>query len=228
MDQHPYISNTEADRAAMLARIGVPDSAALFADIPAAALDPPIDLPPSLSEPELLAEMAALAERNAHGGQMLSFLGGGAERHFIPSVVPYVLSRSEFATAYTPYQPEISQGTLQTAFEFQTMTCELLDLDVANTGMYDGATAFAEACLMACAVTGRRHIAVTDSVHPRYVETVRTYAFGRDLVVDLIDAQHPTVTDQHACLASQQPGFLGNLQDMERLERLAHSAGALF
>ncbi len=226
--QHPYIPNTDADRAAMLARIGLPDSAALFADIPAALRDPPIDVGPALSEQELLEEMGALAERNVHGGRVLSFLGAGAERHFVPSVVRSILSRSEFATAYTPYQPEISQGTLQTAFEFQSMTCELLGMDVANTGMYDGASALAEACLMAVAATGRRRIALLDTINPRYIDTVRTYASGRGLPVDLVGPASPRLTAEHACLAVQHPNFLGSFEDVFALAEAARQAGALY
>ncbi len=226
--QHPYIPNTDADRAAMLARIGVSDAAALFADIPRAHLDPPIALPPVLEEADLVAEMTALAERNEHGGRMLSFLGAGAERHFVPSVVRHVTARSEFATAYTPYQPEISQGTLQTAFEFQSMTCELLGMDVANTGMYDGASALAEACLMAHAITGRPRLAVLDSVHPHYIDTIRTYASGRGLPVDVVAAASPQLTEAHASLAVQQPSFFGTLEDVHALGTAAHEAGALY
>ena len=226
--QHPYIPNTEADRAAMLQRIGVASVADLFADVPAEHRDPAIALEPALAEDALAAAFAALASRNDHVGAMLSFLGAGAEQHYVPSVVRHVLSRSEFATAYTPYQPEISQGTLQTAFEFQSMACELLGMEVANTGMYDGASALAEACLMAIAVTGRRRIAVLDSVHPHYIETVRTYASGHGHPVDVLQAADLALTDEHACLVAQQPSFLGTLADMRALEGIAHAAGALY
>ena len=226
--QHPYIPNTDADRAAMLQRIGVASAADLFADVPPAHRDPAIALEPALSEEALAAIFAALAARNNHAGAMLSFLGAGAEQHYVPSVVRHVLSRSEFATAYTPYQPEISQGTLQTAFEFQSMACEILGMDVANTGMYDGASALAEGCLMAVAITGRRRIAVLDGVHPNYVEVVRTYAAGHGHSVDVLPSTHPVLTAEHACLVAQQPAFLGTLADMRVLEGIAHGAGALY
>lgn len=150
---HPYIPNTDDDRRAMLDVIGVASAGELFADIPPELRISGLDLPPALPEQDLLREMAALAARNqvpedsASGG---CFLGAGAYRHFIPSVVGHVVGRAEFYTAYTPYQPEISQGTLQTMFELQSMTCELTGMDVANAGVYDGASALAEACLMAC------------------------------------------------------------------------------
>ena len=226
--QHPYIPNTDADRAAMLRRIGVASAADLFTDVPTAHRDPAIALEPALSEEALAAAMAAMAARNDHAGAMLSFLGAGAEQHYVPSVVRHVLSRSEFATAYTPYQPEISQGTLQTAFEFQSMACELLGMDVANTGMYDGASALAEGCLMAVAITGRQRIAVLDSVHTNHVEVVRTYAAGHGHSVDVVPSAHPVLTAEHACLVAQQPAFLGTLADMRVLEGIAHDAGALY
>ena len=124
---------------------------------------------------------------------MACFLGGGTCRHFIPSVIGRILSRGEFSTSYTPYQPEVSQGTLQTAFEFQSLVCELLGMEVANAGMYDGASALAEACLMAAAITGRRRIAVLETVHPHYEAVVRTYAAGHGLAVDAGGGGRPTV-----------------------------------
>ena len=231
---NPYIANTEADRQAMLEAIGARSLDDLFADIPDAQRDPPLHLPPPLSEPELLAELSTLAGRNRTAGQMTStggglacFLGGGAYHHFIPSVVGQLLSRGEFLTSYTPYQPEVSQGTLQTAFEFQSLVCELLGMEVANAGMYDGASALAEACLMAAAVTGRRRIAVLDSVHPHYDAVVRTYASGRGLAVDRVTPTGPALLEEHACLAVQQPNFLGYLEDGDALAQAAHAVGAL-
>ncbi len=142
---HPYIPLTDEDRTAMLAAAGVASTDELFEDVPIEHRDPALDLPPALSEPELMRELAALAARNRATGQGPSFLGAGAYRHFIPSVVDHIISRGEYLTAYTPYQPEISQGTLQTIFEFQSLVCELTGMDVANAGMYDGASALAEA-----------------------------------------------------------------------------------
>jgi glycine dehydrogenase subunit 1 len=173
-----------------------------------------------------MAELSDQAHQNVVAGNgTASFIGGGAYRHFIPSTVGHVISRGEYYTAYTPYQPEISQGTLQTMFELQSMTCELMAMDVANAGMYDGASALAEACLMACRVTGRERIAVHSSVHPSYLAVVRTYAHGPGLAVDVVDGE--PLTDAHACLAIQQPSFLGTLENARSLSDTAHAAGAL-
>ncbi|MCH8201387.1 MAG: glycine dehydrogenase, partial [Chloroflexi bacterium] len=162
---HPYIANTDEDRRRMLDAVGVASSDELFADIPPEFRIDGLDLPPALSELELTREMADLANKNVVAANgTTSFLGAGAYRHFIPSTVAHVISRGEYATAYTPYQPEISQGTLQTMFELQSLTCELTGMDVANAGMYDGASALAEACLMACRISGRERIAIHSSV----------------------------------------------------------------
>ena len=140
---HPYIPNTDEDRAKILARLGIADADELFEPLPAEHRDPPIELPPALAESELLDELRARAAENHVAAGRQSFLGAGAYRRFVPSIAPYLASRSEFATAYTPYQPEISQGTLQSAFEFQSVVCELTGMDVSNTGLYDVATATA-------------------------------------------------------------------------------------
>lgn len=225
--QHPYIPNTDEDRRQMLDAAGVESVDDLLADIPAEFRIAGLDLPPALAESDLLREMAALADQNTVAANgVTSFLGGGAYRHFIPSTVSHVIGRSEFYTAYTPYQPEISQGTLQTMFELQSMTCELTGMDVANAGMYDGASALAEACLMACRVTGRSRIAVHPTVNPSYVNVVRTYASGPDVAVDVIEASE--ITEEHACLAVQQPAFLGTLTDVWPMADSTHAAGALF
>jgi len=224
--RHPYIPNTDDDRRAMLDVIGVATADDLFADIPSGLRIEGLGLPPALSEQELVREMAALATRNrVPDDGMVCFLGGGAYRHFIPSVVGHVTGRSEFSTAYTPYQPEISQGTLQTMFELQSMVCELTAMDVANAGMYDGASALAEACLMACSITGRHRIALLDSVHPSYAAVARTYARGRGLAVDTVS--QGALSEEHACLAVQHPNFFGHLEDVWAHEEAAHGAGAL-
>ncbi|HLZ68507.1 MAG TPA: aminomethyl-transferring glycine dehydrogenase subunit GcvPA [Dehalococcoidia bacterium] len=225
---NPYVGTTVAERAAMLAHIGVASADELFTPIPAAYRTPELRLPPPLSEQELLRELSAIAGQNRHTSELISFLGGGAQRHFVPSAVGHIVGRSEFYTAYTPYQPEISQGTLQGAFEFQSLVCELTGMDVANAGMYDGASAFAEACLMAVAASGRRRIALLDSVNPAYAETVRTYASGHGLPVELVPAAQPALGDGHACLAAQQPNGLGALENVQALADAAHAAGALF
>ena len=229
---HPYIPNTDEDRRAMLDIIGAASADELFADIPPQFRIDGLSLPPALSEQELVAEMAALAGANRVPGQDSAsggcFLGAGAYRHFIPSVVAHVVGRSEFYTAYTPYQPEISQGTLQTMFEFQSLICELTGMDVANAGMYDGASALAEACLMACNITDRRRIAVLASVNPSYLSVISTYATGRGLAVDVVEADELGLGPDYACLAVQQPNFFGCLEEVAACERAAHDAGALY
>ena len=226
---HPYIPNTDDDRRAMLDAAGVATADDLFADIPPGLRIDGLDLPPALSEQELVREMAALAGRNLIPGDGVAsggcFLGAGAYRHFIPSVVGHVIARSEFYSAYTPYQAEISQGTLQTMFELQSMVCELTGMEVANAGLYDGASALAEACLMACNVTGRGRIALLDSLHPDYAAVVRTYARGRGLAVDVVT--DGGLSEEHACLAVQHPNFFGHLEDVWTREAAAHAAGAL-
>ena len=224
---HPYIPNTDEDRHAMLEAIGVASVDELFADIPLEIRIQGLDLPPALPEAELVREMSAQAARNrVPGADLPCFLGAGAYRHFIPSTVAHVIGRSEFYTAYTPYQAEISQGTLQTMFELQSLTCELMAMDVANAGLYDGASALAEACLMACRITGRRRIALHSSLNPAWVSVVHTYAYGPGLMVDTID--EPVLTPDHACLAVQQPSFFGCLEDVWALGEAAHAAGALY
>jgi glycine dehydrogenase subunit 1 len=224
---HPYIANTDEDRRRMLDAVGVATADDLFADIPPPFRIEGLGLPPALSELELMREMAALADKNVVAANgIASFLGAGAYRHFIPSTVGHVIGRSEYYTAYTPYQPEISQGTLQTMFELQSLTCELTGMDVANAGMYDGASALAEACLMACRITRRERIAVHSSVNPGWLAVVRTYASGPGLAVDAVGDDG--ATDQHACLAVQQPAFLGALGDVWELGERAHAAGALY
>lgn len=226
-DQFPYIANTATDRQEMLQTIGVTSAEELFADIPVEYRDPPLDLPPRLSEQGLLEELVALSNRNAHGGTHRSFLGGGTYQHYIPSVVNTMLSRGEFLTCYTPYQPEVAQGTLQVAFEFQSMLCQLMEMEVANAGMYDGATALAEAALMACRVTGRHRIVLVDSVSPWYNQVVRTYAEPQGLIVDVTSTDKAVVGEDVACLVVQNPNFYGYVEDLSSFADIAHNAGAL-
>ncbi|MDI6857918.1 MAG: aminomethyl-transferring glycine dehydrogenase subunit GcvPA [Dehalococcoidia bacterium] len=228
MSRNPYVPNTEEDRRAMLRVIGARSVDELFDDIPAQHRDPPLDLPPPLSEIELRRELSTLAARNRPAGEMPCFLGAGSYRHFIPAVVNHIISRGEFATPYTPYQPEVSQGTLQTIFEFQSLVCELTGMEVANAGMYDGASALAEACLMAASIAGRDRIALLSTAHPHCQDVVRTYAAGRGLGVDVMEPEAVALEGGHACLAVQQPNFFGYLEDARSLGEAARANGSLY
>lgn len=234
-----FTPNTPDDRRVMLETIGVAQVADLFADIPAAYRFPALDLPRPLTEMEVMTELQVLADENLHLGQVASFLGAGAYRHFTPSVVDMVISRSEFYTAYTPYQPEISQGTLQAAFEYQSMVAALTGMDVANASHYDGATAVAEAVIMAINVQRqkRRKILLSPTLHPMYRAVTRTYTQGMDFTL-CGDENHNS--DFHALLGLcdsdtaavvvQNPDFLGQLHSAEELRDLAaavHAQGAL-
>jgi glycine dehydrogenase subunit 1 len=172
-----YIPNTQEDTRQMLEALGLGSAEELFSDIPAdLMLKRELKLPKRMSELELAAHMKKLAGKNVDTGEYVCFLGAGAYDHFIPSVVRHIISRAEFYTAYTPYQPEISQGMLQAIFEYQTMICQLTGMDVSNASMYDGATAVAEAALMAVRSTGRSTVAVSEGLHPEYREVLKTYA----------------------------------------------------
>ena len=224
---HPYLPSTAGDQAEMLRAVGLSAVEELFLDIPAEHRDPELRLPPPLSELELTQELARLAERNQAPGHHPCFLGAGVYRHFTPAVVGALASRGEFATSYTPYQPEVAQGTLQTAYEFQTMVCQLLEMEVANAGMYDGATALAEAALMACRVTQRSQVAVLETVSPNYTEVVRTYVEPQEIGVYTVPPDAPELRADTACLLVQHPNFFGYLEDLEALTAVAHDHGAL-
>ena len=223
----PYTPNTDADRRRMLDAIGVDSAAELFEDIPAGVRDPTLDIPPPLSEFELRREMEGMARRNAVPGDYACFLGGGAYRHHIPAVVRQIASRSEFMTAYTPYQPEVAQGTLQAHYEFQTLVCQLTGMEVANAGMYDGSTSLAEAALMAARVTRKQGIVVLESVSPYYMDVLKTFGDAPGLEIETVPDDVDRVPDDTACLIVQQPNFFGSIVDLQRLSDLAHSAGAL-
>jgi len=165
--QSPYLPNTDSDRKTMLQEIGVSSVDELFQDVPEKFCNVPFKLPPPLSELELKEELNQLSNRNTNLHDYTCFLGAGFYRHFIPSVIGHITGRSEFYTAYTPYQAEASQGTLQTIYEYQSLVCQLTGMEVSNAGMYDGGTAAAEAALMACRITKRGKIAVLSKVNPR-------------------------------------------------------------
>ena len=223
----PYTPNTDADREEMLRAIGVSSVEDLFHDIPAEHRNPTLDLPGPKSEMELLRYAGDLAAMNKTPGEYACFLGAGAYRHHIPAIVRQIATRSEFMTAYTPYQPEVSQGTLQTEYEFQTLCAQLTGMEVANAGMYDGSTSFAEAALMAARVTKRDRIAVLDSVSPRYREVIQTYSQAPGLKLDPVSAGGSDLAESTACLMVQQPNFFGYMEDLAELSERAHSRGAL-
>jgi glycine dehydrogenase subunit 1 len=223
----PFIPNTDEDRASMLATVGVSRIEDLFADIPAELRHPPLAIPAPLSEMELGAQMKALAERNFHAGAHPMFLGAGVYNHFCPAVVGPLVTRGEFLTSYTPYQPEVSQGTLQGSFEFQTMAAQLFGMEVSNAGMYDGASSFAEAALMACRVTKRSRVAIVDTVNPHYQEVVRAYVAAQNIEVYNIAPTATELEGNTACVLSQYPNFYGYIDDIAALADLAHAEGAL-
>ncbi|MGH7881668.1 MAG: aminomethyl-transferring glycine dehydrogenase subunit GcvPA [Candidatus Dormibacteraceae bacterium] len=223
----PYLVHDPADRQAMLAEIGVASMEELLVDIPASLRRQPINLPEGLSELEVLREIEALAGENRIYADRLTFRGGGVYRRFIPAAVAAVIAKPEFATAYTPYQAEASQGTLQAMFEYQTLIAELTALDVANASLYDGATALVEAAMIAVGHTGRKRVAVLSYLHPEYLEVLRCYGEGQGFEVDVLDPSDRPNED-HAALLWQQPDWLGRLHaDPQTLSELAHQVGAL-
>jgi glycine dehydrogenase subunit 1 len=231
-----YLALTEADRERMLAAVGIPSIDALFRELPEGVrLDRPLALEPALTEQEIASHLADLASRNAHTGAEMSFLGAGVYDHYVPAVVEALLSRGEFLTAYTPYQPEMSQGVLQAIFEYQTAICELTGMDVSNASGYDGTTVAADACFIAKHATGRTRIVIAEAVNPQVRQVVKTYArgFGVDVVEAPVE-DGTTSPERVAELAAdaaavifQQPNFFGCLEPAPALAAAANDAGAL-
>src|SRR5271156_311786 len=230
-----YLPLTPRDRGEMLARIGVPSIDALFAEVPdAARLDGLVDLPRARGEIEVERAIGQMAALNVAAGSAPFFIGGGAFRHHVPAAVDHLIQRGEFLTSYTPYQPEVSQGTLQYLFEFQTQVALLTGMEVANASMYDGATACAEAVMMANRVTGRNKAVLSGGLHPHYREVCETYA---RFVGFELSAQEPTpglaedlgrlVDGGTSCVVVQNPDFWGELRDWSALARICHDRGAL-
>lgn len=235
----PYILNTSDDEQAMLKAIGAASVEELFAPIPSdARLHRPLDIPSAMGEIELTQHVAALGRKNKAAGEHVCFLGGGAYDHFIPTVVDTVSSRSEFYTAYTPYQAEASQGSLQAFYEFQTLICQITGMDVANASLYEGGTAVAEAVFMAINVTDRKgKVVVPESVHPEYRQTLATYLTS--LGVPLVTIPTPggyldpaelkkAVDGTTAAVVVQHPNFFGHLEEVEELVKITRGAGALY
>ena len=225
---HPYIPSTDSERAKMLDVIGVESLDGLLGDIPVEYRHPKLDIDVGLSEQELSTVFGSIAAENASSSSgYISFLGAGSYSHYIPSTVRSILQRGEFVTAYTPYQPEAAQGTLQVGFEFQTIICQLTGMEVANAGMYDGPTAFAEACLMAVRITKRTKIGVLSTADRRLPDTLLAYSKYQGIEVVEISANATEIPDDLACVGVQSPNFFGEIEDVERLTNLAHTNGAL-
>jgi glycine dehydrogenase subunit 1 len=231
-----YLALTDADRESMLERIGVASLEELFADLPAGVrLDRALELPPALTEQELTAYFEQLASENRHSEGHVSFLGAGLYDHYVPAVVDAVLQRGEFLTAYTPYQPELSQGVLQAIFEYQTAICELTGMDVSNASGYDGTTVAADACYIAKHATGRSKVAITEATNPQVRQVVKTYAPGFGLeVVEVPHRDGATDPDElraaaegAACAIFQQPNVFGVLEPAPELAAAAADAEAL-
>jgi glycine dehydrogenase subunit 1 len=230
-----YIPNSPEERAEMLASIGLSDAGELFRSIPAdVQLNRSLNITDPLAEPEVIGAMETMAARNSAATKP-SFLGAGVYQHYSPTVVDHLIQRSEFFTSYTPYQPEISQGTLQYIFEFQTLVCQLTGMEVANASMYDGSTSMAEAYLMAQRVTRRDKIVVAQSVHPEYREVAATYGQHGDAEIVEVGFDETgrvtgleTLDDKTAALVVQSPNFFGCVEDLKALADAAHAVGALF
>jgi glycine dehydrogenase subunit 1 len=230
----PFIANTDEQRRQMLAEIGVANAEDLFADIPPELRCGELNLPAGLTEQEVRYRMQALANRNRTG--MVSFLGGGFYDHFIPAALDALVTRSEFYTAYTPYQPEISQGVLQAIYEYQSVMCRLTGMDAGNASLYDGGTAIYEAIMMALRITGRRRVIVDDSLNPIYRKMVRSYT--TNLGIDWIETPsfeglpdrariEQELNKDTAAVIVQNPNFFGRIDDLSDVAEMAHRHGAL-
>ena len=231
-----YLPKSPADRESILKAIGVRSVDDLFASIPAEyRLQRDLKVPRQMAESEIVDWFRERSRENGDG--YASFLGAGAYSHYRPVVIDSLISRGEFLTAYTPYQAEVSQGTLQSIFEFQTMICELTGMEVANASMYDGSTAAAEAVMMAARLTGRRSVTIARSVHPEYREVLATYAFHQGMPISTVEfsdtgrvdvrALEKAITDDTACVLIQSPNFFGTIEDISAIAELAHKRGAM-
>jgi glycine dehydrogenase subunit 1 len=230
-----FIPHTAADDAAMLERIGLGSIAELFESVPAdMRLDRALDVPPPLDEVTLVQHLSDLASRSSGAAHLTCFMGGGAYDHHVPAAARSLAARGEFATSYTPYQPELSQGVLQAVFEFQTMVCELYGMDVANASLYDGAGALVEAVNLAVRVTKRDKVVVSEGVHPHYLQVLQTYTSALGIAVEVAPVTETGVTELEgldlsdaAGLVIAYPNFFGRIEALGPASRLAHDAGAL-
>ncbi|MBM6617311.1 aminomethyl-transferring glycine dehydrogenase subunit GcvPA [Bacillus suaedaesalsae] len=236
--KHRYLPMTEQDKQEMLQAIGVESVDELFKDIPESVrFQGEYNIKPAKSETALMQELAGLASKNKNSKEYPSFIGAGVYDHYVPVIVDHVISRSEFYTAYTPYQPEISQGELQAIFEFQTMICELTGMDVANSSMYDGGTALAEAAALSAGQTRNKKILVSGAVHPESRAVLKTYATGQRLeVIEIpvvngvtdVEALKSYMDDEVASVVVQYPNFFGQIEPLKEIEQIAHQNKGMF
>jgi len=233
-----FVPNTDEERQEMLNKIGVTSFEDLIANIPEEfRLKELLNLPPKLSEYEAYKLLSNLASKNLSADNCLCFLGGGAYDHFIPSIVDSVLQKPEFKTAYTPYQAEVSQGTLQSMYEFQSMICQLTGMDISNASLYDGASSLAEACLMSQAHNRKTKFLIAGQINPAYINVTKTITYGRKLTYEEVISEDGTcdlnkletlANDEISAIIVQQPNFLGNLEEVYEIEKIAHKNNALF
>lgn len=238
MASNHYFPLTDEQRSQMLSEIGVQSFSELLTDLSPTVSCPDLKLPPALSEFEVMQMLTGQAEKNLNGASMSTFIGAGAYEHFIPAAVDYLTSRGEFATAYTPYQAEASQGTLEAMFEFQSMICELTGLEVSNASLYDGATSLAEACLAVSSATGRKKVLIAQTVHPEYREVVSSYLKGTGIKLVELPADGSGEIDRKALeklwsentagVAVQTPNFFGLVENLKGLSAWIHERGGLF
>lgn len=234
---HPYLPHTESDKRGMLDFLGLESMEDLFKDIPEELLlNRPLNIPVASSERQVLGSLKQLSRMNDNTEDLICFLGAGAYDHYIPSTIDPVLSRSEFYTAYTPYQPEVSQGTLQVIFEYQSMITELTGMDVSNASLYDGATAAAEAVFMACGQTRRKKVILSDTIHPMVLKVIQTYAAYKDITCILIREEEgvtpvkellKVIDKEVACAVIQTPNFYGNVEELAEIADALHKVKAL-
>lgn len=233
-----FVPLTADERQEMLREVGVDSVADLFADVPEQHRFPALAVPPPLTEIETVRKMSGLAAKNRSVGELACYVGAGAYNHYIPSVVGHIMGRSEFYTAYTPYQAEMSQGTLQYMFEFQSLVCDLFEMDVANSSVYDGASAVAEAVLMAARISRRDRVVLAGSVHPEYRAVARSYLDGRGMELQtaaieprdgrLVEQPLTELVDERtACCVVQQPDFFGSIRDLSAIAARCRQVGAL-
>ncbi len=226
----PYSPNTDSDRTEMLKSIGVSSEKDLFKDIPSKFVDPELNLPNPRSELDLHSELYRLSRMNKTPGEIPSFLGAGSYRHFTPSAVKQIVSRGEYMTAYTPYQPEVAQGTLQTGYEFQTMVCELTGMEIANSGMYEGASALAEAALMSVRINKRTEVIILNSISPLYIDVIKTFVEAPSIklvTANSIADLESKISSETSCVLVQNPNFFGFMENLESISNITKKHDSL-